>query len=72
MRFCKVLSNWIYMTEIVKLNIINLIDYLTVMKKLDLFIRRQIALFLNAHDKIKVMALLSKKWNEFVYSGFAW
>ena len=42
------------------------------MKNFDLLIRRQIALFLNASDKIKVMALLSKEWNEFIYSGYAW
>ena len=42
------------------------------MNKFDLLIRRIIALFLNAHDKIKTMALLSKEWNQFIYSGFAW
>ena len=42
------------------------------MQKLDLLLKRMIFLYLNAWDKIKLMAYLSKSWNKFVYSGYAW
>ena len=42
------------------------------MKNLDLLVNRQICLYLNAKDKLKFMAKVSKSWRKLVYSGYAW
>ena len=42
------------------------------MKKATQFERSIIANFLNAHDKLKVIANVSKDWRLLVYSGYAW
>ena len=42
------------------------------MEKFDLMVNRQIALYLSAIDKLKYIALVSKRWHKIVYSGFGW
>ena len=42
------------------------------MIKVTIFEKSIIANFLNAHDKLKVIANLSKQWRKLVYSGYAW
>lgn len=42
------------------------------MKNFDLLINRSICLYLNARDKIKTLASVSKSWRELVYSGYTW
>ena len=42
------------------------------MENFDLLIKRNIFLYLNAKDKIKTLALVSKSWRELVFSGYAW
>ena len=41
-------------------------------RKFDLLIKRTICLYLNAADKLKMLALVSKEWNHLIYSGYAW
>ena len=42
------------------------------MNNFDLLINRQICLLLNAEDKIKTLALVSKSWRTLIFSGYAW
>ena len=42
------------------------------MENLDLLLNRCICLYLNARDKIKTLALVSKNWRSLILSGYAW
>ena len=42
------------------------------MHNFDLLVKRHILLYLNARDKLKIIAFLSKEWNKLVLSGYAW
>ena len=42
------------------------------MKNFNLLVNRQISLHLNAKEKLKVMAFVSKDWRKLVYCGYAW
>ena len=42
------------------------------MKKFDLLLNRKISLFLNAEEKIEIMALVDRDWRKLVFSGYAW
>lgn len=42
------------------------------METLTIFHKRMITRFLNARDKIKYIALVSKEWNRIAYDGYSW